>query len=98
MSGVPFVVGRFAHTLRVRLMQEHVGIDVDALTDEDCVPHDESYHHQAQEQWDPHGEQEPPGRDVTELAHERPIHDALHAAAHGVKEGVKVLYSRWEPG
>jgi phospholipase D1/2 len=31
MAGRPFKVGRFAHTLRVRLMQEHLGIDVDSL-------------------------------------------------------------------
>lgn len=37
MAGQPFKVGRFAHTLRVRLMREHLGIDVDALTEEDIV-------------------------------------------------------------
>jgi len=42
MGGEPFKVGRFAHTLRVRLMREHLGVDVDALYDEDI--------HQAQEQ------------------------------------------------
>ena len=31
MAGQPYKVGRFAHTLRMRLMREHVGIDVDAL-------------------------------------------------------------------
>ncbi|KIY71705.1 phospholipase D [Cylindrobasidium torrendii FP15055 ss-10] len=31
MAGKPFKVGRFAHTLRVRLMREHAGIDVDNL-------------------------------------------------------------------
>ncbi|PWN18006.1 phospholipase D [Microstroma glucosiphilum] len=31
MGGKPYMVGRFAHTLRVRLMREHVGIDVDEL-------------------------------------------------------------------
>ena len=35
MAGKPFKVGRFAHSLRVRLMREHLGIDVDALNDED---------------------------------------------------------------
>ncbi|KAK9459841.1 uncharacterized protein V1516DRAFT_678148 [Lipomyces oligophaga] len=33
MGGVPYMVGRFAHTLRVRLMREHLGIDVDAVDD-----------------------------------------------------------------
>ncbi|KAK9323205.1 hypothetical protein V1517DRAFT_320990 [Lipomyces orientalis] len=31
MGGQPYMVGRFPHTLRVRLMREHLGIDVDAL-------------------------------------------------------------------
>lgn len=37
MAGQPFKVGRFAHTLRVRLMREHLGIDVDALSEEDLM-------------------------------------------------------------
>ena len=37
MAGQPFKVGRFAHTLRVRLMREHLGIDVDALCEEDMA-------------------------------------------------------------
>lgn len=35
MGGKPFKVGKFAHTLRIRLMQEHLGIDVDALEAEE---------------------------------------------------------------
>ncbi|GAA5906624.1 hypothetical protein JCM6882_008077 [Rhodosporidiobolus microsporus] len=31
MGGKPYQVGRFAHTMRVRLMREHLGIDVDEL-------------------------------------------------------------------
>lgn len=31
MAGKPYKVGRFAHTLRIRLMREHLGIDVDEL-------------------------------------------------------------------
>ncbi|KAG8214440.1 phospholipase D [Butyriboletus roseoflavus] len=95
MAGSPFKVGRFAHTLRVRLMREHVGVDVDALTDEDYVSCEEvSYREQAQEQWDPNAEQESPGRQVTELAyvHERPLHDALHTAAHGIREGAQEVF------
>jgi phospholipase D1/2 len=44
MAGEPFRVGRFAHTLRVRLMREHLGVDVDALYEEDI------HHAQEQEQ------------------------------------------------
>ena len=34
MAGVEYKVGRFAHTLRIRLMREHIGVDVDALRGE----------------------------------------------------------------
>ncbi|KAI9860421.1 MAG: Phospholipase D1 [Trichoglossum hirsutum] len=35
MAGKPYLVGRFPHTLRVRLMREHLGIDVDEIMDEE---------------------------------------------------------------
>jgi len=61
MGGEPYKVGRFAHTLRVRLMREHLGIDVDALYEEDIqtpesaesLPNPENA-----EKWDPDNEQE----------------------------------------
>ncbi|TID12980.1 hypothetical protein CANINC_005079 [Pichia inconspicua] len=31
MDGKPYLVGQFAHTLRMRLMREHLGVDVDLL-------------------------------------------------------------------
>lgn len=31
MAGKPFSVGKFAHTLRLRLMREHAGVDVDQV-------------------------------------------------------------------
>jgi hypothetical protein len=37
MAGRPFRVGRFAHTLRVRLMREHLGVDVDRLYTKDLL-------------------------------------------------------------
>ena len=37
MAGQPFKVGRFAHTLRVRLMQEHLGVNVDSLNEENLM-------------------------------------------------------------
>ncbi|KAK0430281.1 uncharacterized protein EV420DRAFT_1657697 [Desarmillaria tabescens] len=40
MAGKPYKVGRFAHTLRVRLMREHIGVDVDALYEEDLMASD----------------------------------------------------------
>jgi len=35
MAGEPYKVGRFAHTLRMRLMREHLGVDVDEVMDEE---------------------------------------------------------------
>jgi phospholipase D1/2 len=35
MAGRPYQVGRFAHTLRLRLMREHLGLDVDEILDDE---------------------------------------------------------------
>ncbi|KAI9740855.1 MAG: Phospholipase D1 [Claussenomyces sp. TS43310] len=35
MDGEPYLVGRFAHTLRMRLMREHLGLDVDEIMEEE---------------------------------------------------------------
>ena len=35
MNGEPYAVGRFPHTLRMRLMREHLGIDVDEVMEEE---------------------------------------------------------------
>ena len=41
MSGEPYLVGRFAHTLRIRLMREHLGIDIDELMEEEQEENDD---------------------------------------------------------
>ncbi|EHA48406.1 hypothetical protein MCOR27_001253 [Pyricularia oryzae] len=35
MAGRPYQVGRFAHTLRLRLMREHLGLDVDEIQEQE---------------------------------------------------------------
>ncbi|KAI1099192.1 phospholipase D [Jackrogersella minutella] len=35
MAGETYRVGRFAHTLRMRLMREHLGLDVDEITEDE---------------------------------------------------------------
>ncbi|EEP82097.1 hypothetical protein UREG_06962 [Uncinocarpus reesii 1704] len=35
MGGKPYLVGRFPHTLRMRLMREHMGLDVDEIMEEE---------------------------------------------------------------
>ncbi|KDR82694.1 hypothetical protein GALMADRAFT_238185 [Galerina marginata CBS 339.88] len=57
MAGKPFKVGRFAHTLRVRLMREHLGVDVDALDEEDLMTHEPVKPEYEQDSWDPDKEQ-----------------------------------------
>ncbi|KAF9454771.1 phospholipase D [Macrolepiota fuliginosa MF-IS2] len=49
MAGQPFKVGRFAHTLRVRLMREHLGVDVDALDEEDLMAGEPTHMEQEQQ-------------------------------------------------
>lgn len=44
MDGEPFMVGRFAHDLRIRLMREHLGLDVDAIREEEERTQWESVH------------------------------------------------------
>ncbi|KAJ5152874.1 Phospholipase D1 [Penicillium canariense] len=41
MNGKPYLVGRFPHTLRMRLMREHLGIDVDELLEHDLTTEEE---------------------------------------------------------
>lgn len=58
MAGHPYKVGRFAHTLRVRLMREHVGIDVDALDEEHLMSREPIAEADEVETWDPDHEQQ----------------------------------------
>ena len=37
MAGQPYKVGKFPHTLRMRLMREHLGVDTDAIGEEEWV-------------------------------------------------------------
>ncbi|BGP07097.1 Phospholipase D1 [Rhodotorula toruloides] len=61
MAGKPYQVGRFAHTMRVRLMREHLGIDVDELEAsegrEELEAHEAEHLTSKDEQWDPDHEQ-----------------------------------------
>lgn len=47
MNGVPYLVGRFPHTLRMRLMREHIGIDVDEALEEELRAEAEARREQA---------------------------------------------------
>ncbi|KAL4907622.1 hypothetical protein BDW74DRAFT_111147 [Aspergillus multicolor] len=41
MNGRPYLVGRFPHTLRMRLMREHLGLDVDELMEHSLATEEE---------------------------------------------------------
>ncbi|KAM0748139.1 phospholipase D, partial [Meredithblackwellia eburnea MCA 4105] len=62
MGGEHYMVGRFAHTLRVRLMREHLGVDVDELEasddDPDLLLRHSNVMKEDDEAWDPDHEQE----------------------------------------
>lgn len=58
MAGKPFKVGRFAHTLRVRLMREHLGVDVDTMYEDDLMTADPEQETYDTKEWDPRQEQE----------------------------------------
>ncbi|KAG2065325.1 phospholipase D [Suillus decipiens] len=64
MAGKPFKVGRFAHSLRMRLMREHVGVDVDAMVEHEPTPHGGIT--------TDHPESEQDGYDVTQTKHMTP--------------------------
>jgi phospholipase D1/2 len=87
MAGKPFKVGRFAHTLRVRLMREHLGVDVDALYEEDFEQQPDSTeqppNHENVEKWDPDHEQEEISPEHPKLEKEKisPIKGETSAAA-----------------
>ncbi|KZT64620.1 phospholipase D [Daedalea quercina L-15889] len=97
MAGKPFKVGRFAHTLRVRLMREHIGVDVDGMHEEDLMASEPTKSPDQQSEWDPENEEEH-GREtgVTHIGKKqkrtamgslfRDTLDGVEQAIHGTSE------------
>lgn len=93
MAGRPFNVGRFAHTLRVRLMREHLGVDVDAMEEDDLMASEPVKQEHEQDAWDPESEQEH-GAEKTFTHLKKPVHgsvihdtiDEVEQAIHGTEE------------
>jgi len=77
MAGRPFKVGRFAHSLRVRLMQEHVGVDVDALSER----------RPASPRREQEAEQEQSTQDVSQFEHEAPACNVVKDLQDEVGQG-----------
>lgn len=88
MAGKPFKVGRFAHTLRIRLMREHLGVDVDKMYTEDLLAKTPKHDHMDVKSWDPDHE-EGVGFDE-ENAYNRPKDIHIHTGVLGnAKQEVK---------
>ncbi|KAI0771162.1 phospholipase D [Trametes elegans] len=92
MAGKPYKVGRFAHSLRVRLMREHLGVDVDALYEEDLMASEPTKQPYEQEHWDPEGEQEFGREDgVTHISKHQQrtaMGSLLHDTADGLEQAM----------
>jgi hypothetical protein len=95
MAGKPFKVGRFAHTLRVRLMREHLGVDVDAFVQEDLTSNEPVVSEEYQQPWDPDSEQTPGPYDgitrVKPSIFTSSIHGLSKATAGTAGQGVLTL-------
>lgn len=96
MGGEPFKVGRFAHTLRVRLMKEHLGLDVDELEKDAAILQDVRPEKMLDEDdhWDPDNEQS--RLDADETSGKTKVHarnlfgnftDSFKEAAGPMKDG-----------
>ncbi|WWC88903.1 uncharacterized protein L201_003818 [Kwoniella dendrophila CBS 6074] len=85
MAGRPFKVGRFAHTLRVRLMREHVGVDVDSIDEDELMSREPIAPADEVETWDPDHEQDSDDEGATTgitKIKARPARDRLMQTVH----------------
>ena len=89
MAGKPYKVGRFAHSLRVRLMREHLGVDVDALYEEDLMASEPTKQPYEQEHWDPEGEQEYGREGGVTHVDKHHQHNAAGSLLHDTVDGVQ---------
>ena len=91
MAGKPFKVGRFAHTLRIRLMREHLGVDVDAMYEEDLMAAEAVQHPHDIQEWDPDEQQEygkEEGVTHTGKGHRRTaVKSMLHDTLDSIEQG-----------
>ena len=89
MAGKPFKVGRFAHTLRVRLMREHVGVDVDTLSEADVMSSVPTKPEHEQEAWDPDAKQRHSTEEsVTRVATSKQRTPNFNVMGNGITQGM----------
>ncbi|KAG8909007.1 Phospholipase D1 [Tulasnella sp. 403] len=88
MAGKPYRVGRFAHTLRIRLMREHLGVDVDALYEEDLMATQAMNKAEDIKTWDPDHEQVGGKTDgITTVKHHGTMEQYQVAARDTIEQG-----------
>jgi phospholipase D1/2 len=80
------------HTLRMRLMREHVGVDVDAMSEADLIASEPVKPDYEQKEWDPDAEQEH-GQEsgvtrVKKSQQRTPVSTVLHDVADGLEQGL----------
>ena len=88
MAGKPYKVGRFAHTLRVRLMREHIGINVDEMYQEDLMQSEPVKDVTELEPWDPDHQQHQGIKDGVTQAGKRSERRAPGEALEEIKDSV----------
>lgn len=107
MGGKPYKVGRFAHTLRIRLMRgeslfcrflrplthtfcvitEHLGVDVDAMAEDDLMARNPVVPEEEIQVWDPSAEQQTTGEGSHgEIIKNRTVKDRLMMHAGDVAQ------------
>lgn len=95
MAGRPYKVGRFAHTLRVRLMREHVGVDVDALDEEHLMSREPVAEVDEMEIWDPDHEQQSEdegGDGITQVKKRAAKERLMNTFSSGLASGMSPPY------
>ena len=70
MAGEPYLVGRFPHTLRIRLMREHLGVDVDEITEEDAQEEKAQRDKEYEQNMDHIYAEDPPGQGPDQMERE----------------------------
>jgi phospholipase D1/2 len=101
MGGKPYQVGRFAHTMRVRLMREHLGIDVDELESnegrEELLAREAKSMKTQEDEWDPDNEQKRGDESGTQPFTKRTVAQNVKSATKeytgGVATGIKEAVS-----
>lgn len=95
MAGRSYKVGRFAHTLRVRLMREHVGVDVDALDEEHLMFREPLAEVDEVEIWDPDHKQQSDdeaGNGITQVKKRAARERLMNTFSTGMASGMSPCY------